>query len=257
MPRHPARAEAPGDCPRYAAPLRRRGRLDPLRPVGLWGRAASPAHGIRAPIRPLCAAQIIGCGSGKVAAYESGGASGTRVSLPFPPPLDPPSHPLTFVCGLTRGGREGERHTAGFFHVIGRPPFGEPDEQPPRLIPLAPSPRGAARWSRSRWHASKRRSRPPSPGSVDEARQLGGSALHAARLGRSAAPYRGHGPTTPRPPRLAASVRLRRIQDLRRGRAGPTPPGTRPAMNAWQILALPRESPVFCVFWRVGSIIRP
>ena len=204
LPRHPARAEAPGDCPRYAAPLRRRGRLDPLRPVGLWGRATSPAPGIRAPIRPLCAAQIIGCGSGKVAAYESGGASGTRVSLPFPPPLDPPSHPLTFVCGLTRGGREGERHTAGFFHVIGRPPFGEPDEQPPRLIPLAPSPRGAARWSRSRWHASKRRSRPPSPGSVDEARQLGGFALHAARLGRSAAPYRGHGPTTPRPPRLAA-----------------------------------------------------
>ena len=67
---------------------------------------------------------------------------------PSLPPSTPPPIP-SLSCGFTRGGREGERHTAGFFHVIGRPPFGEPDEQPPRLIPLAPSPRGAARWSRS------------------------------------------------------------------------------------------------------------
>ncbi len=109
----PTTRPRPRDCPATAAPLR-----PPLAGSGplcaprahCWGRAPSHAPGIRAPIRPLCAAQIIGCGSGKVAAYESGGASGTRVSLPFPPPLDPPSHPLTFVRTHTRGEGRGKTH---------------------------------------------------------------------------------------------------------------------------------------------------
>jgi len=93
---------------------------------------------------PRTATEQDRCGSGKVAANESGGASGTRVSLPFPPPFEPPSHPLTFVRTHTRG--EGRGKTHGGLLSCYRPPAlrGAGLTAAPPHPPCAVAPRGGA-----------------------------------------------------------------------------------------------------------------
>ena len=182
-PRHRSR-----DCPATAAPLRPPlAGSGPLRPVGLWGRAASPAPGHRAPLRPLCAAQFMGCGSGFAAPWKRRHCPATPFPLlPRPPPTP---HPLIpFRLRIPAGGRGRRGHREGFFMspcrplrwTTAMPPY------PPKPVRLRRRPqglraraprtvrtlRGAGRPPRSRRRASARGLLPAACGQSRKRRQM-------------------------------------------------------------------------------------
>ncbi len=93
---------------------------------------------------PACAAQFMGCGSGKVAAYESGGASGFRRFPSSPSPQHPPPSPPLSGCGFPVGGRGRRRHRDGLPLVQLNRPQGSRITAAPPCAPCAFAPRGGA-----------------------------------------------------------------------------------------------------------------
>jgi len=294
--RHPAadlhdRLGGPSVPPAHGAQPRPPGRHAPSYEAGVapalgsWRRRwpapppPPPLPGGSAPGLPLHA----------VAARSPPRGSGGIVQLrrfPFSPaPLRPPTPSSPFVCGFQQGGGgEGDTARASLcLHVAlyaGQQPCRliPPDEcrqsaAPPQGFRRAPPRGGQALRGPDSLPASGDGHPPvgcsPQPvvralsADTDHRSTRSGWSLPASgrrhrphkRLARSVSrcAVKGRPPAALRP----RATRFTHPAGRETAPGEPTAPGTKPAMNARAMLALPRESPVFCVFWRVGSIIRP
>lgn len=299
----PARAPAPGDCPRYAAPLR-----PPLAGSG-----------------PLCAAEGGTAGGGRRAPHTAT-APGSRLPASGPPGVRlPASRPSQTTAPRRRGPRLPGEHSPGdspspailqprrpirhdlldpppSFQVLSPnpslPAYGDPA---PKLAGLISSPvrthigerprkeGGGRRFIHVHSFAAPKRGQEVgqirtaairhSPLQSEQPRREtpapGLPTLGAGCAGPAVAGTVREAPQAPpsRPARLGSTFSRTHSQDApsgpvlglcpsppRRPRGGPrraSGPRHPTAMNAYAMHALARVPPVFCVFWRVGSIIRP
>lgn len=270
--RRQPRAEAPGDCPRYAAPLRPPcGGLRP--PSARWplGAGGEPRARPPSPVSRLPASKL------------PPSAPRVRQSRTTPPRRGGPWLPATRSPRTPRAGGEQPRRPdpprpSDFAPLSFSPLWKPPIRISPRavhrrkggnrkggeaatfsLIGYAAPKRGpkvgrirTAAIRRSPLQSEQPRQETPAPGLAT----LAAGVRRADR--RKLGPPVSRTPTARTPPPAPSSgFALHLTHGPQTAPGDPSDPGTQPAMNAYAMLALPRAPPVFCVFQPVGSIIRP